>query len=476
MTPVRPRPQVWPFVALPLAIVSALVAVSVGFAEENPSPPRDNPTRTNASVPAAKEAPPAADSDRQISLLVRWVDLAEQPWRDRLKDRLQSCGDGADSRGSLVDREGMAEFLKMIKEDPATDVVQAPKVTTFEEAPAFINLGSTDKAKEVGDRPGDSALPGHSRVKIKGVFLAQGTKLNVDVRDSLITCRLDPKEVALATNEVRYQGTCGVPDDSSLLISLGHYEREVDGKSVKSERMITITPYRIVVPADPPIERIPASKGTLPASHSDRQVCYEVRWIELAGQPWRERLKGRFESGRAGSDARGAIVDHEGLVELLQPLQGDATNVIVQAPKVTSFEGVPALVSWTPDEAETQATAGPRPKPRETKDRSQVEVKGSFLARGTRISVELRDSTLKDSRDQERDGAKAATVDEIRYETSCDIPKGSSLLVGLGHHERHVGGKSVRSERLITITPRWIVLEPEENRLAKDPSSSKGRR
>ncbi|MHC5541502.1 hypothetical protein ACYOEI_25050 [Singulisphaera rosea] len=473
MTPIRPRPQVWPFLALPTAVVFALLAVSVGFAKEDPTPPRDNPIRTNPSVPAAKEDFLAADSDRQISLQVRWVDLAEQPWRDRLKDRLKSCGDGADARGSILDREGMAEFLKIIKEDSATDVVQAPKVTTFEGAPAHINLGPEEKKKRGGAQPGVAAEPGHSRVEIKGVFSAQGTKLNVDVRDSLVQCRFNVKEVVFATEEIRYQGICGVPDDSSLLISLGHYERKVDGKTVKSERLITITPHRIIIPPAPPVEKRPDAKNSSSAPHSDRQISFKVLSIHLEEQPWRERIKRHLKPCNEGADTRGSLVDREWLGELTQVIKSRSYLKIRVAPKVTSFEQMPARF----DLGETNG--GDRVGTlleSQTKEfgRTQVEVKGVFLPQGTKLTVSLVD-TMMPGREIEPK-ADGITSGEVHYESTCDIPDDSSLLISLGHYERMVDSKSVRCERLILIMPYCIRLEGEDGPLSDGSSTTKRRR
>ena len=51
MTPIRPRAQIWPFAALPSAVAVALVAVSIGFAEDEPRPRRSALLRGNPGRP-----------------------------------------------------------------------------------------------------------------------------------------------------------------------------------------------------------------------------------------------------------------------------------------------------------------------------------------------------------------------------------------------------------------------------------------
>jgi hypothetical protein len=123
---------------------------------------------------------------------------------------------------------------------------------------------------------------------------------------------------------------------------------------------------------------------------------------------------------------------------------------------------------------------------------SQIDITGSYLPQGTRLSIDLGDSSLLSIHTlarTERLGDQVAvaqyqipTAIKRRCEVSCDLPEGSSLAISLGLSERRpdrsdvaeiasgllelVGlpgleTKSVTCERLVVITPRRIVLESE---------------
>ena len=116
MMPVPSRPQTWPYVAVPLAAVFALVTISAGSAQDRPSasqsispsfsrdaaPVKPHATAP-ASVPLPATAPAGADPKRQYSYVVRQLDLEEGSWRDRLDGQLKPLGADAKTQGWIID-------------------------------------------------------------------------------------------------------------------------------------------------------------------------------------------------------------------------------------------------------------------------------------------------------------------------------------------------------------------------------------
>lgn len=201
--------------------------------------------------------------------------------------------------------------------------------------------------------------------------------------------------------------------------------------------------------------------GLHPAS-PDRLISYEVRFIELSAGPWRDHMKGRITPLGPDAGARGWLVDEDALISLLRHLMKSTAANLVQAPKVTAFEGARATIFNGPDrmsgsthvegqEEVARTAAGGRD------ERIRIDLGGTLSPRGTRLSVDLRDPTHPAGRDAR----------DARYEGSCDVPEGSSLLVSLGHHEGLDGRRPVKLERLAVITPRRVVLEPEPRTAAE---------
>jgi Zn-dependent protease with chaperone function len=274
MTPLRPRLPVWPFAALPSAATIALVAISLGFAPDEPAPAQDAPpppapqgTRTEQPRPASTTPPTITPLetdpfDAQIAYEVRYLVLEGQPWRDRLQGRVTPCRTESEARGWIIDESALRDLLQNPQGNRTTSVLQAPKVTTFEFARATL-LSDTDPPSlehypaewwHTQNIKDDSRVARErSRLDLMGAFMPRGVRISVTLRDSDLSKAQEDNPNAetvrtpLAPGKARYQGAHDIPDGSSLLISLGQYKRRRAFRSVTSERLVVITPQRIVL-------------------------------------------------------------------------------------------------------------------------------------------------------------------------------------------------------------------------------------
>ncbi len=291
MTPIRPRPQVWPFAALPLAAILALFVTATGLArDEPPSEPsvqvgavrfateadtkvaqlaapkpgspedKDRPTVVFDTRivtrpfphgdPEITATPSMNQTDNQISYQVGFISLDANPWREHLKDRLHLIKQEADVSAWILNNDALEAFLKVAPRDVTTGYISAPKVTAFENSHAtYIHRGkqfyvagveTVAVAKPVGFRPTVKDIEVGWKADIKGSFLPRGTRLTVDVSDSSLSSihTLSRKEefdgrAFIASYQVptavkrRCEVSCDLNDGSSLVISLGLSDRSV---------------------------------------------------------------------------------------------------------------------------------------------------------------------------------------------------------------------------------------------------------
>ncbi|WP_406696049.1 M56 family metallopeptidase [Singulisphaera sp. Ch08] len=267
MTPIRSRPQAWPIAALLSAVAVALVASSIGFAEEKPSPsrPPSGPSleakqdaRSSADttlvplpVPAS---PPMNEAVREISYDVRFIEREPDDWRLQLQGQLTALDQQAGMNGWIIDQSAFFVFIKHMLDEANSNHVQAPKVTTFENAHALIINGpgkiqsSSSQTKPIlkaraGERKKDAGV----QVNVSGMHLLKATRLTVEVSEPTLVAgqagpAIDPGAVLVYS-----KGKCDVPEGSSLVLSLGNHERQVGPRSVMSEQLIIITPRQIVL-------------------------------------------------------------------------------------------------------------------------------------------------------------------------------------------------------------------------------------
>ncbi len=187
MTPTRPQPRVWPFAALPLAAVLALLATAAGLARDDPSPAPAGRYGAPSSASPAQPAPStAAESRPLISYQVRYCWLPAEPWRQLLLDRLKPIKQEADVSAWIMDDKALLDLLTHAQNDTRSNVLQAPKCTAYEGAHATIINGEkkfyvagvdwTGK----GFRPIVKDLEFGLKIDMTGSLLPRGTRLSVE--------------------------------------------------------------------------------------------------------------------------------------------------------------------------------------------------------------------------------------------------------------------------------------------------------
>jgi hypothetical protein len=241
-----------------------------------------------------------------------------------------------------------------------------------------------------------------------------------------------------------------------------------------------------------------------PASLRDRQICYEVRYMKLRTEPWRELLEDRLKLVQQEADVSAWIVDKKPLADLLNLAQADTTSNVLQAPRVTTFENDHATFSSEHkqfyvsglEKLEPERAHGFRPIMKAIDYGWRADMVGSILSNGTNVSVDARELNLVAVHaltrkewfgDQEIVGTyQVPSTVEHRCRVACDIPEDSSLVISLGLQINktpiftgvtEVAGKFLESvglprnepkavtcERLVVITPRPILLEAEQGR------------
>ncbi len=297
MMPPRPRPRFWPIAALPAAGIIAMIAAASGLSHGQPAASTPNKgTLPNTTVTAPLVAPRPASTDRQISYEVRYLKLLTEPWRELMKDRLKLVQEEADVSVWIIEKQSLASLLNHAQTPAGGNVLQAPKVTSFENDHATIfnenklhylaQVEKVETSRGMGFRPIVKDIGIGWRVDVVGSFLPDGTNVSVDARDSILMAihaltrkeRFGDQEV-VGTYQVpsmiehRCRVAYAVPDESSLVISLGLQINEtpifagvteVAGKlfetmgisrhepamSATCEHLVVITPRRIVLEPD----------------------------------------------------------------------------------------------------------------------------------------------------------------------------------------------------------------------------------
>jgi beta-lactamase regulating signal transducer with metallopeptidase domain len=200
MKPSRPRGQFWPFFAIPLAGLIAVIAATAGLAQDRAQhssiQPSSEPTPSiplEASPAMVKRMLSDHQSDRQISYEVRIISLDAEPWRDLLKDRIKLVKQEADVCAWIIDDKAFRDLLTLAQADTRSNVLQAPKVTAFENSTDTIfreekqhfvaQVEKIVRADNTAFQPIVTAIDVGARVELNGTILPGRTKLTVDVRD-----------------------------------------------------------------------------------------------------------------------------------------------------------------------------------------------------------------------------------------------------------------------------------------------------
>jgi hypothetical protein len=240
--------------------------------------------------------------DRQISFEVRYIAGPAGPWRNRLLDRLRLVKQEADVAAWTLDGPALRDLLTLAQGDTRTNILQAPKVTTFNRARATVI--KRDKHRYIAGFDQIEGAAQHFRPILKefevgfkldmtGTMEPDRTRLSVDLSDSWLLVvrtmmckqRIGPELVAAQYQvptlmDRKCRVTCEIPDGTHLLISLGLYDEPRGARGLAAvandviasvglptiqpapetfERLMVITPRRIILESE--------EEPILPGSH-----------------------------------------------------------------------------------------------------------------------------------------------------------------------------------------------------------------
>jgi len=180
-----------------------------------------------------------------------------------------------------------------------------------------------------------------------------------------------------------------------------------------------------------------------------RQISYEVCFVEMEPDTWREVLQGALEPLSNQGSVRQWLVGKPVVNPLDQSVMGRPTLRTTFAPKPTIFETQHVVIT-----ASTK-------RDRQIGHNTTIWLGGTMLNASVLMTVELTESMHTAS------VQKRGVMDEkigLQLKDSYTIPKDASLVLSLGRRKTFLNGRNVISERLIVIKPREIILDGEEPR------------
>jgi hypothetical protein len=216
--------------------------------------------------------------------------------------------------------------------------------------------------------------------------------------------------------------------------------------------------------------RLIAAKG------HDRMISYEVRYMSLDAEPWRELVQDRLKLVKQEADVCAWIIDEKGLGELLTFAMENTSSNVLQAPRKIGRENVPVSVVNAGKQhyvAQVEKIANSeniayRPIVKDIDVGIWMDLNGSIQAQGTRLSVDVREReilAMHSLRRKDRLGDRmiAATYQvptavERRCRLECEIPEGCQLVISLGLHERR--GRSSNSAEAASELLQLVGLPP----------------
>ncbi|WP_422924376.1 M56 family metallopeptidase [Singulisphaera sp. PoT] len=224
-----------------------------------------------------------------------------------------------------------------------------------------------------------------------------------------------------------------------------------------------------------------------PKPMSDNQVSQEVRFASIDAKAWKEFLNGRQANTSGGEQATSWLLDQKDLAQLLRTvLASGPERTVVQAPKVTMFEGMQALISTSRHLSVrlTDQLSPPNQEKFQAVTQATVLASGSFTPEGVSFKAKYHNVSLPPySAFDHFDTSKPTTIVLKKPEPpfvvskghlSCEVPDGSSVVIKV---EPQAGDKAGVADantkdiqRLIIITPRAIRLEPEDQKVRATPA------
>ena len=262
--------------------------------------------------------------------------------------------------------------------------------------------------------------------------------------------------------------------------------------------MIDVGPDRGLASSPKGIRASPTSSPGSPIlapapPQSDNQICYEVRFVELNGEPWDELRGDQPRQVVQGTGVAGWMVAAADLDAFLKRIEKRDRAKVLRAPKVTAFENGTATIftneqclSAVMEKKAPRALAshnasrvGTPQKPQPAAKNptgSVVEVSGSLRPGGIHLSADVHDVSITTV-----DTTGKPAVVDWRCRVSCEVSTGACLAISLGVSDDkakapearssltasigpdRAAARSSASERLVLITPRAILTEAEQH-------------
>jgi RNA polymerase sigma factor (sigma-70 family) len=116
----------------------ALGLIAVGLALAAQKPPQAAPPSPLPSRPV----PVSGEKDAQFSIEVRFCEVKASSWREAFATKFRLVSVHPPFTVWAVDRADLFEFLTFFQTEQTSNIIQAPKVTTFDGAPATIFTGA----------------------------------------------------------------------------------------------------------------------------------------------------------------------------------------------------------------------------------------------------------------------------------------------------------------------------------------------
>ena len=286
-------------------------------------------------------------------------------------------------------------------------------------------------------------------------------------------------------------GASQEPRDKPEASSRGETKADSPGVTIKSTPYLydDLSTEEVIVSA-PGSDLVPdrdISPNPDPKAQVDNQISHEVRFASLNAKAWKEFLNGRQANSSAGNQSSSWLLDQESLTQLFQTINASKpTATIVQAPKVTMFDGANAIISRHIDihvNLDRQSSP-PMPAILKARVKTSVMASGARTPEGVSLKAEYRDVSLPPfSTFDHHDPAKAPTIVLSKPKPSfivskgrlsCEVPDGSSIVIKVEPQDEKKAGPADANakdiERLIIVTPRAVRLEPEDQKVKATPA------
>ena len=209
------------------------------------------------------------------------------------------------------------------------------------------------------------------------------------------------------------------------------------------------------------------------APYSERQINYEVRFLQADAGPWHDQLKDKLRAVKLDDEAADSawLLDKEQMLAIMTLNQKAIGEGHIRAPKVTAYDGSHVTIFNTHDQyyvadakplqkqetvalkpdvkkptLEFEGAAAFKPDVKKMTLGSTLEFFGVLKPNGTDLTVDLRDKTVVAfhnlSRTAKRDDGvmkvnyQVPTTTEQRRRLTQRVSEGSTLMISLGFQER----------------------------------------